>query len=173
MFLATVCSIGMNAQNAKKLHAKAVVADGHNDVLSEAILEGIDISKRVKEGHSDLPRWKEGGLDVQFFSVWTGEKARNSGGFYKDAVQEIDSLNVLILRNPGSMVLARNYKDVKKGLRQRKLVALIGVEGGHMIDNDLKKLESLYEMDMRYLTLTWNNSTSWASSAMDETTRVP
>ena len=171
MFLATVCSIGMNAQNAKKLHAKAVVADGHNDVLSEAILEGIDISKRVKEGHSDLPRWKEGGLDVQFFSVWTGEKARNSGGFYKDAVQEIDSLNVLVLRNPGSMVLARNYKDVKKGLRQRKVVALIGVEGGHMIDNDLKKLESLYEMDMRYLTLTWNNSTSWASSAMDETTR--
>ena len=162
--------ISVHAQNAKKLHAKAVVADGHNDVLTETVIEGIDISNRVKEGHSDLVRWKEGGLDVQFFSVWTGEKARNREGFYKDAVEEIDSLNVLVLRNPGRMVLARNYQDVKKGLRQRKLVALIGVEGGHMIENDLKKLESLYEMDMRYLTLTWNNSTSWASSAMDETT---
>ena len=171
LFIAIVCFINVKAQNAKKLHAKAVVADGHNDVLTETILEGIDISNRIKQGHSDLVRWKEGGLDVQFFSVWTGERARNREGFYKDAVQEIDSLNVLVLRNPTRMVLARNYQDVKKGLRQKKLVALIGVEGGHMIEDDLKKLASLYEMDMRYLTLTWNNSTSWASSAMDETMR--
>ena len=171
LFMAIVCFLNMQAQNVKKLHAKAVVADGHNDVLTETVLEGIDISNRLTQGHSDLVRWKEGGLDVQFFSVWTGERARNREGFYKDAVQEIDSLNVLVLRNPGRMVLARNYQDVKKGLRQHKLVALIGVEGGHMIEDDLKKLESLYEMDMRYLTLTWNNSTNWASSAMDETMR--
>src|SRR5687768_9597253 len=115
LFIAIVCFINVRAQNAKKLHAKAVVADGHNDVLTETILEGIDISNRIKQGHSDLVRWKEGGLDVQFFSVWTGERARNSEGFYKDAVQEIDSLNVLVLRNPTRMVLARNFQDVKKG----------------------------------------------------------
>ena len=154
---------------AGKLHRKAVVVDGHNDVLSSAVLDGIDISNRVKEGHSDLVRWNEGGLDVQFFSVWTGETPRNKEGFYKDAVEEIDSLNILVLRNPDRMVLARNFKEVKKGIRQGKLVALVGVEGGHMIEDDLAKLESLYNMDMRYLTLTWNNSTSWASSAMDET----
>lgn len=171
LIITFVCFLDLHAQNAKRLHKKAVVADGHNDVLSSAVLDGIDISNRVKEGHSDLVRWKEGGLDVQFFSIWTGEKARSSQGYYKDAVEEIDSLNVLVLRNPTKMVLARNYPEVKKGIRQHKLVALVGVEGGHMIEDDLKKLDSLHAMDMRYLTLTWNNSTSWASSAMDETTR--
>ena len=160
-----------SAQSVKKFHNKAVVVDTHNDVLSSGVLDGIDISNRVKEGHSDLVRWKEGGLDVQFFSVWTGEKARNKEGFYKDARQEIDSLNILLLKNPQKMTLAFDYSDVKKGLRQNKLVALIGVEGGHMIEDDLTKLEALAKDGMRYMTLTWNNSTSWASSAMDETLR--
>ena len=67
------------------------------------------------------------------------------------------------------MLLAMDYKEVKEGLKQEKLVALIGVEGGHMIEADMQKLEALYKRGMRYMTLTWNNSTSWASSAMDET----
>lgn len=156
-------------QAVSKLHTKAILVDGHNDILSSAMLDGIDISARVKEGHSDLVRWKEGGVDVQFFSVWTGEEARNKDGFYKDALQEIDLLNKLVSKNTDRMLLAFNYKDVKKGIRQKKLVALIGVEGGHMIENDLTKLEQLAQKGMRYMTLTWNNSTSWASSAMDET----
>ena len=158
-----------SAQSSRKLHDKAVLIDTHNDVLSESVLEGVDISHRVTKGHSDLVRWKEGGLDVQFFSVWTGEKARNKEGFFKDAMQEIDSLGILILKNPDRMTLARRYREVKRGVRQEKLVALIGVEGGHMIEDDLGKLQELYSQGMRYLTLTWNNSTSWATSAKDET----
>ena len=158
-----------SAQSSRKFHNKAVLVDAHNDVLSEGVLDGIDISNRVKEGHSDLVRWKEGGVDVQFFSVWTGEKARNKEGFFKDAEQEIDSLYILTLKNPERMVLARTYEDVQKGIVDHKLVALIGVEGGHMIEGDLGKLQKLYRLGMRYMTLTWNNSTNWASSAMDET----
>jgi membrane dipeptidase len=158
-------------QSVNKIHYKAVLVDGHNDVLSSQVLDGIDISHRVKEGHSDLVRWKEGGLDVQFFSVWTGQRARNKEGFFKDATQEIDSLHALVLRNPERMKLAMNYRDVKKGIRRKQLVSLIGVEGGHMIEDDIRKLEELHKMGMRYLTLTWNNSTPWASSAMDETER--
>lgn len=171
LFLALLLSFLSQGQSARRIHNKAVLVDGHNDVLTEKSLEGIDISHRTTEGHSDLVRWKEGGLDVQFFSVWTGERARNKEGFYKDAVQEIDSLNVLLLKNPHRMTLASTYKDVKKGIRQDKLVALIGVEGGHMIESDMKKLEELQKMGMRYMTLTWNNSTDWATSAMDETER--
>lgn len=167
--LALLATTFLPAQSVKKIHSKAVLVDTHNDVLSSGVLDGIDISKRVKEGHSDLDRWKEGGVDVQFFSVWTGDKPRNKEGFFQDAKQEIDSLNILVLKNPFRMTLARNYQEVKKGIRQDKLVALIGVEGGHMIENELGKLEELYKQDMRYMTLTWNNSTSWASSAMDET----
>jgi membrane dipeptidase len=159
----------VEAQSLKKLHQKAVLVDTHNDVLSSSVLEGKDISHRLTTGQSDFERWKEGGLDVQFFSIWTDRIPRNKEGFFKDANQEIDSLQIIALRNPSQMVLATNYKQVKKGIRQKKLVALIGVEGGHMIEDDLKKLDSLQKRGMRYMTLTWNNSTSWATSAMDET----
>lgn len=171
------CFQNLSAQSVKKLHKNATLVDTHNDVLSSAVLDGKDISHRLNEGHSDLDRWKEGGVDVQFFSVWTDETPRNKEAhtddsvgraFFKDANQQIDSLHAIVLRNPLRMTMATNYKDVKEGIRQDKLVALIGVEGGHMIEDDLNKLEALYKQGMRYMTLTWNNSTSWATSAMDE-----
>jgi membrane dipeptidase len=168
LFPVMVFSLQATAQSIKKLHYKAILVDTHNDVLSSSVLEGKDISHRLNSGHSDLDRWKEGGVDVQFFSVWTDKTPRNKEGFFKDANQEIDSLEIITLRNPFRMTLATTYRQVKKGIRQNRLVALIGVEGGHMIENDLNKLDSLYRRGMRYMTLTWNNSTSWATSAMDE-----
>ena len=159
------------SQAARKLHQKSIVVDTHNDVLSSSVLAGKDISHRLATGHSDLDRWKDGGVDVQFFSVYTGPEARNKEGYFKDANQQIDSLESIVNRNQNRMLLAKNYSDVKSDLRHNKLVALIGVEGGHMIEDDVKKLDSLYERGMRYLTLTWNNSTTWASSAMDETNK--
>ena len=159
----------LTAQNAGKLHRKAVLVDGHNDVLSASVLGKQDISHRLTKGHSDLDRWQEGGVDVQFFSVFTGPKARNTEGVYKDAMEEIDSLEQIAARNPDRMILAKSYADVKRAIKQKKLAALIGVEGGHMIEDDLNKLDALHQRGMRYLTLTWNNSNSWATSAMDET----
>jgi len=162
-------TLAAQSQSIKKLHYKTVLIDTHNDILSATMLDGKDISHRLSVGHSDLDRWKEGGVDGQFFSVWTDKTPRNKEGFYKDAIQEIDLLSILLLRNPNRMTLALNYRDVKKGIHQGKFVALIGVEGGHMIEDDLGKLEELSSLGMRYMTLTWNNSTSWATSAMDET----
>lgn len=159
----------VQSQQGRKLHDRAILVDTHNDCLTSLTLKGKDIATRLETGHSDLYRWKKGGLDVQFFSIWTDKTARNKEGFYRDAVEEIDSLHHIILRNPDRMTFATNYREVKKRAHKDKLVSLIGVEGGHMIENDMGKLESLYEKGMRYLTLTWNNSTSWASSAMDET----
>ena len=158
----------LQAQNLERFHRKATLIDTHNDALSELTLEGKDLSASLSVGHSDLHRWKAGGMNVQFMSVWTGETARNKAGFYADANQEIDSLELLVLRNHETMALARSMREMKQGIRQRKLVFFIGVEGGHMIENDLEKLDHLARRGMRYLTLTWNNSTSWASSAQDE-----
>jgi membrane dipeptidase len=163
-----LCSF-LYSQSIGKQHIKAILVDTHNDVLSSQVLDGIDISHRNNIGHSDLDRWKEGGVDVQFFSVWTDKIPRNAEGFFKDANQQIDSLEILILRNYTRMALATNYREVKKAIRRNKLAALIGVEGGHMIESDMNKLDSLFKRGMRYLTLTWNNSTPWASSAYDET----
>src|ERR1700756_2032833 len=105
-FILLFSFLQLTAQPGKKLHYKAILVDTHNDVLSSSVLEGKDISHRLTTGQSDLDRWKEGGLDVQFFSVWTDRTPRNREGFFKDANQEIDSLEMIALRNPARMTLA-------------------------------------------------------------------
>ena len=156
------------AQKGKGLHHRALLVDTHNDCLSAQTLNGKDLAASLQEGHSDYYRFKKGGVDVQFFSVFTGETARTSLGYYHDAIEEIDSLNRLVLRHPDKFNFATSYREVKRRAHRRRVVAMIGVEGGHMIESDLKKLDSLAARGMRYLTLTWNNSTEWATSARDE-----
>jgi len=100
----------VSSQSKDDIHFKSILVDTHNDILSSSVLDGLDISHRLTTGHSDLIRWKEGGLDVQFFSVWTGETARNKEGFYKDANQEIDSLDAIVKRNGDKMILAKHIR---------------------------------------------------------------
>lgn len=152
------------AQDYRQVHQEAILIDTHNDVLI-SVMEGMDISKDLRgRTHSDLGRFKEGGVDAQFFSVWSDET-----GNFAYANQQIDSLKAIVKRNPDKMLLATDVAGIEKAVKEGKMAALIGVEGGHMIDNDLQKLEQLYNRGARYLTLTWNNSTPWASSAADET----
>jgi membrane dipeptidase len=152
------------AQNAEKIHQNSIVVDTHGDILYNQIQSGIDIGKIQNTGNFDLPRAKKGGLDAQVFSIWCDAK----GGFDM-ANRQIDSLYSLIKRYPDRIELVTNASQLKAAVQQRKLAALIGVEGGHMIENDLNKLEDLAKRGMIYLTLTWNNSTPWASSAAEET----
>src|SRR5262245_33558052 len=98
LLVAMIYCLPAAAQSTKRLHFKAVLVDTHNDVLSKSVLEGKDISHRLTSGHSDFDRWKEGGVDVQFFSVWTDKTPRNKEGFFKDANQLIDSLEFIALR---------------------------------------------------------------------------
>ncbi len=151
----------------KKLHRQSIVVDTHNDVLLRA-MEGEDLSVRTTKGHSDVARLIEGGVDVQFFSVWCGSEY-GTGTAYRRANDMIDSLESIVQRSNGKAVMPRNYKDVERELKKGKLLALIGVEGGHMIEDSIKNLEALAARGMNYMTLTWNNSTSWATSAADET----
>jgi len=156
------------AQKGKGLHHRSLLVDTHNDCLSAQTLEGRDLAAPLNTGHSDYYRFKKGGVDVQFFSVFTGEIARTPFGFYQDALNEIDSLNRLVLRHPDKFSFATSYREVMKRAHRKRVVAMIGVEGGHMIESDMGKLDSLAARGMRYLTLTWNNSTEWATSARDE-----
>ncbi|GHA59289.1 dipeptidase [Pontibacter akesuensis] len=160
----SLASLSSQAQDYKKIHAEAIVADTHNDVLIN-VMEGLNLNDDLRgKTHSDLARFKEGGVDVQVFSVWSDET-----GSFKYAMQQIDSLEAIVKRNPDKMVLVTNYKEVMQAVKQGKMAAMIGVEGGHMIENDLKKLEQMRKRGAIYLTLTWNNSTPWATSAMAET----
>lgn len=153
-----------NAQNSKTIHQKAILVDTHGDILFNQIKSGIDIGKLQATGNFDLVRAKQGGLDVQVFSIWCDEK----GGFAV-ANQEIDSLYSLIKRYPNRIALVTNATELEKAVKEKKMAAMIGVEGGHMIENSLEKLEKLAQRGMIYLTLTWNNSTPWSSSAAEET----
>ena len=156
------------AQNARQIHDKAILVDTHNDVISNELITKFDLSKRQATGNFDLVRAKEGGLDVQVFSIWCGGEY-GKGTAFKFANREIDSLDALIKRNPGKMVLVRSAGELEKAVAQRKFAAMIGVEGGHMIEDRMDYIDALAKRGMRYLTLTWNNSTSWATSAHDET----
>ncbi|AZI27473.1 membrane dipeptidase [Pedobacter sp. G11] len=162
--LISLNSICAFAQKLNKIHQEAILIDTHGDILFNQIKSGIDIGKLQPKGNFDLVRARQGGLDVQFFSIWCDE----TGG-YAIANQQIDSLYSLIRKYPDKIQLVTTAQQLENVVKGQKLAAMIGVEGGHMIENRLDYIDSLAKRGMSYLTLTWNNSTSWSSSATDET----
>jgi len=156
------------AQSYKKIHRKALVADTHNDVLSTVTMKGMNIENDLTgQFHSDIVRFKKGGIDIQVFSIFCNETFGKDTAF-KYANAEMDSLYAITARNPDKMVIVTNPEGLAKAVQQKKLACMMGVEGGHMIEDRMEYLDSLFKKGARYMTLTWNNSTSWASSAADE-----
>jgi membrane dipeptidase len=155
------------AQNYKKLHSKALLVDTHNDIPSSAIEKKLAFDTNLfGQTHSDLNRMFTGGVDAQMFSIFCGGEQNEPYAF---ANREMDSVYAWAQRNPSRMKLVYTPADFKLAIKEKKLATMFGVEGGHMIENDLTKLEALYKRGMRYMTITWNNSTTWATSAADET----
>lgn len=167
--LCMICLQHTYAQSYKKIHSKAILVDTHNDILMKAVDKGIVFDQNLKGiTHTDLARWKQGGLDVQIFSVYCDGDQKDAFAY---ANREIDSLDAVIARNPGTIVKVANYAELMKVVKQHKIAAMCGVEGGHMIEDDLSKLDSLYKRGARYLTLTHNIAPDWATSAADETSK--
>lgn len=167
IFVLFIGCLTADAQRYREIHFNAIVADTHNDVLLRA-MKGEDLSVRTSTGHSDIIRLKEGGVDVQFFSVWCGENYTN-GRAFKRANDMIDTLEQLMKRSRSNAILVTSPRELRAALKENKIASLIGVEGGHMIEDKIEYLDHLAKRGMGYMTLTWNNSTSWATSAADET----
>jgi membrane dipeptidase len=155
------CAISLSGF-AQKIHYKSILVDTHNDAPTACIEKKVSFDQDLTGiNHSDLKRFKEGGLDYQLFSIWCdGEKVNP----YAWAMREMDTIDAVAARNPDKMVVAKDWKTIKSALKAGKVVAQYGVEGGHMIENDINKLDTFYNRGVRYMTLTWNNSPSWASS---------
>ena len=149
------------------IHLESFVADTHNDVLLRA-MEGQNVLKYHPESHSDLEKFKLGGVDLQVFSIWVSPDEKEKK-YFENANDMINKLDFLISRVPKDWGLAKSYQDITYNSRKNKMSCVIGVEGGHIIGRDISKLEALHYRGMRYLGLTWNNSNHIASSAKDET----
>jgi membrane dipeptidase len=159
------CAISVTGFS-QKIHYKSVLVDTHNDAVTACIEKKVSFDQDLTGiNHSDLKRFKEGGLDYQLFSIWCdGEKVNP----YAWAMREMDTIDAVAARNPNKMIVAKDWKTIKSALKAGKIVAQYGVEGGHMIEDDINKLDTFYNRGVRYMTLTWNNSPSWASSHADE-----
>lgn len=154
------------AEQARKVHFSSIVLDTHIDVTPK-LQTTWKFSDEHKEGHIDLPRMKKGGLNGLFFSIYmagtvTGPKAVN------DAVERIAAVHKLAEDMPDQVALCVNADDVRKAHKQGKIAALMGMEGGHMINNSLAVLRMYAELGVRYLTLTHSVNTDWADSSGDQ-----
>jgi membrane dipeptidase len=170
LFAFIIC-IGISSfgQKFKKIHDKAVVVDTHNDFPSASIEKKVSLdSDLLGKTHTDLARLRHGGVDVQIFSIFCGPEQQHPYAF---ANREIDSVYEWANRAPNRMTIVRTPGELKQAIKDKRLAAMLGVEGGHMIEDKIENLDALYARGVRYMTLTWNNSTSWATSAADETTK--
>lgn len=130
------------------------------------MLDGkADISMRLPDGHVDIPRMKAGGISAAFFSIWV-DSTYGPGTAYQRALALIGAVRTLA-DSSDEVELATTADEVRAAARRGHVAALMGVEGGHAIENSLEKLEALYARGVRYMTLTWNNGNDWAGSSMD------
>jgi len=154
-------------ERAMKLHRDAIVIDTHNDITSPIADEGFDMGARDTSGRiqTDIPRMKEGGLDAEFFSIYVASSYAKDGGAARRALQMMDGVYDQIRRHPGSLELAGTSADIRRIHKTGRIAALMGIEGGHAIEDSLPALRMFYRMGIRYMTLTHTNTSNWADSA--------
>jgi membrane dipeptidase len=152
---------------ADKLHQQAIVIDTHNDVTSPITDEGFDLGTRDTSGktQTDIPRMKEGGLDAEFFAIYVAAKYAKEGGAARRALDMIDGVYEQVRRHPESLEMAHTVADIRRIQGSGKIAALMGIEGGHAIEDSLSALRQFYKLGIRYMTLTHTNTNNWADSA--------
>jgi len=170
--LALTVGIGMQhasgadefSAKAKRVHASAIVLDTHSDTTPFFEDASWDFAQRHAEGHVDIPRLREGGYDAVFWSIYMG-KTPGDGAAIKRAIRRIDSVYEIVRRYPDDLILATTAADVRRAARRGKIACLMGIEGGHIIEDELAALRMFYDLGARYMTLTHSFNTNWADAA--------
>jgi membrane dipeptidase len=160
---------------ADALHRSAIVVDTHNDVTLRLVDEaGFDFNVRHADGHTDLVRAREGGLDAEFLSVWVRPQRYRGEKAWQRSLAMLDAIDETVAASAGAIVLARTAADVRAAHAAGKVALLIGVEGAHSLgdfgtpEKAIARLDAWHARGVRYLTLTWNNSNELAGSSGDE-----
>jgi membrane dipeptidase len=152
------------AARAKKLHRDAIIVDTHLDAPMELHEKWADIGARGATTHFDLPRAKEGGLTAPFFSIYVPAPYADKGAA-KHALELIDITKRVVADKPSDMMLATTVEDIRAAKKAGKLAVLMGIEGGHAIEDSLGVLREMYRAGVRYMTLTHTNTNNWADSS--------
>ena len=153
---------------AASVHQRAIVVDTHADTTQRLVFDPtFDIGARHSDGNLDLPRMKEGGLDGVFFSIWVPSDVTGLPAV-KRALDQIDAVREAVRTHADAMVLATTAADVRRAVAERKIAALMGIEGGHMIDDNLRLLRNYAALGVRYMTLTHFKNNNWADSSTDK-----
>ena len=152
---------------ARDLHTRAIVVDTHDDTTMRMMSDpSFDIGARHTTGSIDVPRMREGGLDALFFSIYMPGDVTGPAAV-KRALHQIDKVREAVRVHPRDLVLATSVADIRRAAAEHKIAALLGMEGGHMINNDLGVLRQYAALGVRYLTLTHSRNTTWADSSGD------
>src|ERR1700674_146119 len=153
---------------ARAIHDSAIVVDTHADTPQRFLDENFDIGSTDPKdiGHISLDKAPARNLGAEFFSIWV-EPETNQGHFAKHTLDLIDSVYEQAARHPDRMTMAFSVDDIERAHRQHKLAALLGIEGGHSIENDVRLLRDFYRLGVRYMTLSWSNTNEWADSSGD------
>jgi len=153
---------------ARAIHDSTVVVDTHADTPQRFLDEGFDIGSTDPNdiGHISLDKARRGNLGAEFFSIWVDPET-NQGRFARHTFDLIDSVYEQAARHPGRMMMAFSVADIERAHREHKLAALMGIEGGHSIENDIHLLRDYYRLGVRYMTLSWSNTNEWADSSGD------
>ena len=152
------------AERARKLHFSSIVLDTHDDTTQRFFTKDFDIGKRNPDGAIDIPRMREGGMSAIFFSIWIDGRIMGAPAVQK-ALDQIDAVHENVNRYAKDFVFCRTADEVRRAHAQGKLAALIGVEGGHMIGNDIRVLRMFGDLGVRYMTLTHFYNDEWADSS--------
>jgi len=167
LFAQSVSDVQVSAR-AKRLHDRAIVVDTHDDTPQRLLFDKtFNIGMRNKDGHVDIPRMREGGLDALFFSIWVPSQITGPPAV-KRALDLIDSVREAVRTHPNDLMLANTAADIRRAAAEHKIAALMGMEGGHIIDDDLAVLRVYAALGVRYLTLTHFLNNNWADSSTDK-----
>ena len=155
------------SEKARKLHFSSVIVDTHDDTTQRMLDPQFDLGARQKDGSIDIPRMREGGLGAIFFSIWIPSKITGPEAV-KRASEQIDAVLVQVKKHPKDLTLATTAAEIRKARKQGKIAALMGVEGGHMMNSDLGVLRNYASQGVRYMTLTHSGNVDWADSSTDK-----
>jgi membrane dipeptidase len=162
----TLASDGLS-DKAKNLHFSSIVVDTHDDTTQLLLDPKFDLGVRHTTGSIDIPRMREGGMSAIFFSIWMPSKVTGPVAVAK-ALEQIDAVRRQIDSHPKDLVLATTAADIRQTRKDGKIAALMGVEGGHMINSDLAVLRKFAGLGVRYMTLTHSGNDEWADSSTDK-----